>query len=66
MNSIAAYVMDHLFPQFLRDTLRCHLGSRTFEYFGLAYAPFLLGSSSILLLWLILYGMWRKKIFLRI
>ena len=66
MNSIAAYVMDHLFPQFLRDMLRCNLGPHTFEYFGLAYAPFLLGASSILLLWLILYGMWRKKIFLRI
>jgi predicted acyltransferase len=66
MNSIAIYVMDHLFPPFLRDALRCHLGAHTFECFGPAYAPFLLGASSILLLWLILYWMWRKKIFLRI
>ena len=28
MNSIAAYVIDHQFPPFLRDSLRIHLGSR--------------------------------------
>jgi len=66
MNSIAAYVMDHLFRDFLHDAWKRHLGAKTFEIFGPAYAPFLLGACVIGSLWLILYAMWRKKIFLRI
>ena len=66
MNSIAAYVMDHLFPSFIRDALRTHLGVHAFQVLGPAYEQFLLGACSILTLWLILYAMWRKKIFLRI
>jgi len=66
MNSIAAYMMDHLFPGYLRETLQIHLGPRFFAIFGPAYAPFLLGVGVVVSLWLILYWMWRKKIFLRI
>jgi predicted acyltransferase len=66
MNSIAAYVIDHQFPPFLRDSLRIHLGPRAFEVFGADYAPFVLGTAVVVLMWLILYWMWRKKIFLRI
>lgn len=66
MNSIAAYVMDHLFPAFLREALQTNLGPRVFGIFGPAYAPFLLGVGVVGLLWLFLYWMWRKKIFLRI
>ena len=72
MNSIAAYVMDHLLPAFLRETLQNHLtlqthfGPRLIGFVAPAYAPFAIGVGVIALLWLILYGMWRKKIFLRI
>jgi predicted acyltransferase len=66
MNSIAAYVMDHLFPSFIREALRTHFGVNAFKVLGPAYEQFLLGACSILTLWLILYAMWRKKIFLRI
>jgi predicted acyltransferase len=66
MNSIAAYVMDHLFPGFLRETLPTHLGPRVVGFFGPAYIPFVVGVSVITFLWLVLYVMWRKKIFLRI
>jgi predicted acyltransferase len=66
MNSIAAYVMDHLFPPFLRDTWRTHLGANTFKGWGPAYEQFLLGTCVVATIWLILYAMWRKKIFLRI
>jgi len=66
MNSIAAYVMDHLFPSFIRDAWKTHLGANTFKLFGPAYEPFLLGACVVGSLWLILYAMWRKKIFLRI
>jgi predicted acyltransferase len=66
MNSIAAYVMDHLFPSFIRGAWRTHLSANAFQVLGPAYEQFLLGACSILTLWLILYFMWRKKIFLRI
>ena len=66
MNSIAAYVMDHLFPSFIRDAWKTHLGPKVFDVFGPAYTPFLLGTCVVGSLWLILYAMWRKKIFLRI
>jgi predicted acyltransferase len=66
MNSIAAYVMDHLFPSFIRDAWRTHLGVNAFKVFGPAYEQFLLGACVVLTMWLILYAMWRKKIFLRI
>lgn len=66
MNSIAVYVMDHLFPSFIRETWKTHLGVNAFKVFGPAYEQFLLGTCVIFTLWLILYAMWRKKIFLRI
>ncbi|MEP6669841.1 MAG: DUF5009 domain-containing protein [Chthoniobacter sp.] len=66
MNSIAAYLMDHLFPNFIRDAWKTHLGANAFNIFGPAYAPFVLGVCVVGALWLILYAMWRKKIFLRI
>ena len=66
MNSIAAYVADHLFPSFIRDVLKCHLGPNFFKIFGDAYAPFVLGSGVVLTLWLMMFWMYRRKIFLRI
>ena len=66
MNSIAAYVADHLFPQFIRDALKCHLGANFFKMFGDAYAPFVLGSGVVLALWLMMFWMYRRKIYLRI
>jgi hypothetical protein len=34
--------------------------------FGADYAPFFIGVCVMLSYWLLLYGMWRKKFFLRI
>jgi predicted acyltransferase len=65
MNSIAAYVINYLSSGFLRDSLKIHLG-RVIEAFGPVYAPLAQGVGVVILLWLILYWMWRKKIFLRI
>ena len=66
MNSIAIYVMDHLFPSFIRDAWRTHAGANTFKLLGPAYEQFLLGTCMVITLWLLLYAMYRKKIFLRI
>ncbi|MCU0248791.1 MAG: hypothetical protein MUE61_01145 [Vicinamibacterales bacterium] len=66
MNSIAAYMIAHLFEDFLRGSLRTHLGAETFSAFGAAYAPFVMGSAILFFYWLIVYWMYRRKLFLRI
>jgi predicted acyltransferase len=66
MNSIAAYVMAHLFDGFIGRSLRTHLGDEPFRYFGEAYEPFVHGAAVLLVLWLILFWMERRRILLRI
>lgn len=66
MNSIAAYCMDHLFEDFLRTNLKTNLGERVFDLFGSAYQSLLLGGAVLLVYWLLLFWMYRRKLFLRI
>lgn len=66
LNSIAAYCMDHLFGSFIRSTLITHFGKNSFLILGKPYESLLLGGSALLVLWLILFWMYRRKIFLRI
>ncbi len=67
MNSIAAYVMaEWLFYAFIRDAWKRHVSARFFEMFGTAYAAFVLGTCVVLTFWLILFWMYRRRIFLRI
>jgi len=65
-NSIAAYLMSWLFMRFIETSLVTHLGPGFFHALGDAYAPFLLGVLSLALVWLMLYWMYRRRIFLRI
>jgi heparan-alpha-glucosaminide N-acetyltransferase len=66
MNSIAAYLIAHLMPKFLISTFNIHLGPRTFAIAGAALQPLLEGLAVLAVCWLILYWMYRKKVFLRI
>jgi hypothetical protein len=66
MNSIAAYCMAALFESFIASTLNIHLGKRIFEALGEPYVPLLHGAAVLLVLWLILFWMYRRKLFLRI
>lgn len=66
MNSIAAYCADWLWPRFISEALVRHLGEGPFLVFGPAYEPLLLGAAMLLVLWGILYWMYRRRIFLRI
>jgi len=66
MNSIAAYCMAHLFEGFIRKSLTTNLGSNVFKIFGDACQPLVLGAIVLLVLWLILLWMQKRKIFLRI
>jgi predicted acyltransferase len=66
MNSIAAYLMDWLFVRFIRGTLDTHLGARCFEVLGSSYAPLLRGFAVLVVLWLLLLWMYRRRLFLKI
>jgi len=65
-NSITAYCLEGLCMGFLRDLLRTVFGAHAFECFGPPYEPFVVGSATLLLAWLIMHALYRKKIFLRI
>jgi predicted acyltransferase len=66
MNSIAAYCAAILCESFIRENLKTHLGYKIFEVFGMAYEPLLSGVAILCVLWLILFYMYRHRIFLKI
>jgi predicted acyltransferase len=66
MNSIAAYLIAHLWEEFIINTLRIHLGPRPFAILGPGLMPLLVGIAVMLTYWLVLYWMYRRKLFLRI
>ena len=66
MNSIAAYMIAHLFERFISDSFRINLGPHAFEIFGSGLEPFVQGAAVLLVLWLILFWMYRRKLFLRV
>ena len=66
MNSIAAYVIAHICEHFVSSALRTHLGADAFEVFGKPYDSLLHGGAILAVFWLILFWMYRRKVFLRI
>lgn len=66
MNSIAAYMIAHLFENFISSSFRINLGSRFFAFFGSGLEPFLEGAAILLSYWVILFWMYRRKLFLKI
>ena len=66
MNSIAAYCMSGLIEGFVHKNLETHLGEKAFEVFGPQYSATVHGAAVLLMLWLILFWMYRRKIFLRV
>jgi predicted acyltransferase len=66
MNSIAAYCMAGLWESFIARNLTIHLGKDAFKILGDPYEPLLHGAAVLLVLWLILFWMYRRKLFLRI
>jgi predicted acyltransferase len=66
MNSIAAYCIYELTARFIGASLRTHLGEGTFRVAGDPYLPFVQGVAVVLVMWLILFWMYRRRIFLRI
>jgi heparan-alpha-glucosaminide N-acetyltransferase len=66
LNSIAAYLIAHLWENFILSSFRIHLGPHAFAVFGSGLEPFLQGWAVLLTFWLVLYWMYRHKILLRI
>jgi predicted acyltransferase len=65
-NSVAAYCMAHLFEDFVLKSLKTNLGTKAFSIFGPDYVPLVSGAMVLIVFWLLLFWMYRKKIFLRI
>lgn len=65
-NSIVAYSLEWLAAGFVRGALRRHLPDFCFTWAGAAYEPLLEGLSVLLLFWLFLFALYRKRIFVRI
>jgi len=66
MNSIAAYLIAHLFEGFIVDSFHINLGQHIFQIFGTALEPLTQGVAVLLTYWLILFWMYRRKLFLKI
>lgn len=66
MNSIAAYVIAETLRPFILDSLRIHLGPGPFQIFGAGLDPLLHGIAVLLIYWMILFWMYRRKLFLRV
>lgn len=65
-NSIVAYVGSHLVERFVLNSFKTHFGSRVFEMFGPAYEPLVSGAIVLLIYWIVLWWMYRQRIFVRI
>ena len=66
MNSIAAYMIAHLFEGFIASSFRIHLGQHFFAFLGAGLEPLLEGAAILFCFWLILFWMYRRKLFLKI
>ena len=66
MNSIVAYCIAHFLEEFLVTTFRIHLGPNFFAFAGAGLQPFFEGAAILLCYWLILFWMYRRKLFLKI
>ena len=65
MNSIAVYVMSWTMVAFFGNALDRHFGT-AISVIGPTFQPVLHGFAVLLIFWLILFWMYRRKIFLRI
>jgi len=65
-NSIAAYLIAHLFDGFIISSLRTHLGEHFFAFFHPGLEPLFQGAAVLAAFWMILFWMYQRKLFLKI
>lgn len=66
MNSIAAYLIAELLGDFVIRSFRINLGPGAFNSLGTGLQPLMQGMAVLLIYWLFLFWMYRRKIFLKI
>ncbi|HEV7349062.1 DUF5009 domain-containing protein [Telluribacter sp.] len=66
MNSIAAYVLAHTVVGFIDQSFRIHINPQYDLFMGETYRTLVNGGVILLVQWLILYWMFKKKLFIRI
>jgi heparan-alpha-glucosaminide N-acetyltransferase len=66
MNSIAAYLIAHMFENFFVSSFRIHLGPNFFAFLGAGLQPLMQGIAVLSGYWLILLWMYRRKLYLKI
>jgi len=66
LNPITCYCLWQLSGGFIRSNIKRHLGQHVFESFGQLYTPMLERLAVLVVLWLVLLWMYRRKVFLRI
>ena len=66
MNSIAAYCIAHFLENFITTTFRIHLGPDFFEFLGTGLQPLVEGAAVLFCYWLVLFWMYRRKLFLKV
>ena len=66
MNSIAAYVLAHTVVGFIDDSFRTNLSQQYDLLFGEPYKTLISGFVILVMQWLVLFWMYRKKLFVRI
>jgi heparan-alpha-glucosaminide N-acetyltransferase len=65
-NSIAAYLLAHGPDAFIIRSFKIHFGPDCFELLGAAYEPLVAGLAVLAIQYLILWWLYRQKIFIRI
>jgi heparan-alpha-glucosaminide N-acetyltransferase len=65
-NSIAAYLLSEMSGGFVQSSFRINLGASALNLFGVALQPVFLGTLTLCVYWLILFWMFRNKVFIRI
>jgi predicted acyltransferase len=66
MNPIALYCLWQLTGGFIKENARRHLGRHVFDSLGPAYTTMLERGTVLVVLWLILLWLYRRRVFLRI
>lgn len=66
LNPIALYVLWQLSGGFIRQQVRIHFGQDIFGSLGPEWTTFLERGIVLVVLWLVLWWMWRRRIFVRL
>jgi predicted acyltransferase len=66
MNSIAAYCIADALGVYISKSLKIHLGENYASILGDSYQTLIHGGLMLLIYWLILNWLYKKKIFIRI